>query len=696
MEVFAVAPGYVWRIRVSGSGYGRALYIRLDDGRTAVYAHLNDFVPRIEEVVKREQRRVGKYRIDYILPDSWLRVSRGELIAHSGESGAGPPHLHFELRKGDVQINPMEAGVEVADARPPRIRSLILIPLGPHSMVDGRPEPLAVGLRWDRASSTYRTSRVPRIEGDVAVACRVYDLADGKPNKLAPYGAALLVDGVSEYDLCFDAVALEATHHVEYVYNFDYARRGGRNVLNLYCAPGRDVGLTADETPMRGVMSVEGSGRFGSVALGHGVHGISVEAWDFAGNRRSAHMDVVANNPPALLRPKIDQESGAIRADARDPDGDRLEILVESSSDSGGTWSALGKIDTTGSFDPGGLLENQILRIRAIDRWSSASAPVFLGPGLCEYAQEAPALDLGMRDGYMEAVCRLGCPSAHAPELWLVNGDRARPIYTLKVERTGPATFRAAVPLSDSLENGASLMAVTYGPGGARSVSKPLRLTYARRGVSGDLPLPEGALLAVGEGTFAEDAFVMSAFEDSFRASAFGELVPMGRPYRCDPPTQFFEGRGTLYLPLEGDPANRERVGIYQKSGERSWRYVGAKTREGGLVGGDISHFSVFALMEDVEAPRVTRLRPRAGAKLREATPMLEARLRDKGSGLDWDKAYFTIDGERLITAWEAERGKAWVRVPHKLSPGAHSVVFHAADRAGNETAVESTFYVVR
>ena len=57
---------------------------------------------------------------------------------------------------------------------------------------------------------------------------------------------------------------------------------------------------------------------------------------------------------------------------------------------------------------------------------------------------------------------------------------------------------------------------------------------------------------------------------------------------------------------------------------------------------------------------------------------------------------YFTIDGERLITAWEADRGKAWARLPYELSPGTYKMELHAADRAGNETVVKSTFSVLR
>ena len=42
LPVRALADGSVVRVRASGVGYGRAVYLLLDDGRTAVYAHLDN------------------------------------------------------------------------------------------------------------------------------------------------------------------------------------------------------------------------------------------------------------------------------------------------------------------------------------------------------------------------------------------------------------------------------------------------------------------------------------------------------------------------------------------------------------------------------------------------------------------------------------------------------------------------------
>jgi hypothetical protein len=46
VPVLAVGRGHVHRVRVSGAGYGKAVYLCLDNGLTAVYGHLDGFRKR--------------------------------------------------------------------------------------------------------------------------------------------------------------------------------------------------------------------------------------------------------------------------------------------------------------------------------------------------------------------------------------------------------------------------------------------------------------------------------------------------------------------------------------------------------------------------------------------------------------------------------------------------------------------------
>ena len=53
----AVADGYVSRVSLAAGGYGRAIYLTLDNGTTAVYGHLQRFRDDIEKRVREERYR---------------------------------------------------------------------------------------------------------------------------------------------------------------------------------------------------------------------------------------------------------------------------------------------------------------------------------------------------------------------------------------------------------------------------------------------------------------------------------------------------------------------------------------------------------------------------------------------------------------------------------------------------------------
>ncbi|MDZ7262868.1 MAG: peptidoglycan DD-metalloendopeptidase family protein [candidate division KSB1 bacterium] len=93
--VLAVRPGYIWQVRVSPYGYGKVLYQKLDTGEFAVYAHLSRFADKIQTIVEKEQQRSGKFSISLQFNPGELPVESGEVIAFTGQTGSGSPHLHF-------------------------------------------------------------------------------------------------------------------------------------------------------------------------------------------------------------------------------------------------------------------------------------------------------------------------------------------------------------------------------------------------------------------------------------------------------------------------------------------------------------------------------------------------------------------------------------------------------------------------
>lgn len=86
--VYAAAEGYVSRIKISTFGNGKTIYITHPNGYTTVYAHLQKAVGPIQEVIKRRQYEEKSFEVELFFKPNELVVTKGQLIALSGNTGA--------------------------------------------------------------------------------------------------------------------------------------------------------------------------------------------------------------------------------------------------------------------------------------------------------------------------------------------------------------------------------------------------------------------------------------------------------------------------------------------------------------------------------------------------------------------------------------------------------------------------------
>lgn len=90
-KIFAAADGVISRRSFDKRGFGNYLMIKHDDSRTTLYGHMS----RIADGMK-----VG------------VPVKRGQVIGYVGATGlATGPHLHYELRVNNRQVNPLKTSI---------------------------------------------------------------------------------------------------------------------------------------------------------------------------------------------------------------------------------------------------------------------------------------------------------------------------------------------------------------------------------------------------------------------------------------------------------------------------------------------------------------------------------------------------------------------------------------------------------
>ncbi|MEO5618567.1 MAG: M23 family metallopeptidase [Candidatus Eisenbacteria bacterium] len=163
MPVRAPMAGRIERVRAQGVGYGRSLYLRTTDGRLVVLGHLDAFAEPIASFIAEAQDSSGQYEQDLWPPKDRFAVAAGQLVAWAGRSGTSAPHLHVEVRRGDLALNPVLAGIPVRDLHAPEVRAVTLEPLDASSWVERGAGPLTRSLAGAAVETVLVEGRVRAI-----------------------------------------------------------------------------------------------------------------------------------------------------------------------------------------------------------------------------------------------------------------------------------------------------------------------------------------------------------------------------------------------------------------------------------------------------------------------------------------------------------------------------------------------------
>ncbi len=268
---YAVADGDVVRLRVSPYGYGKALYLRLKDGRLAVYAHLQRFAPEIERIVEKKQYETRSYRCQMVFEPGELSFKQGDIIAYSGSTGIGVPHLHFEIREEDGYRNALLYGFDLEDTIPPTPAKLAFIPLDFGAEVNGGFEEVVETLKADQGE--FLLEDTPSVYGTFGLAVSCFDRLNGAQNRVGVYGFDFYLDDSLCFSARYDAIRYPETKQIELERDFRLKRRGKGVFHHLW----RDSLSTLE-------FYKAGDGMVDTRDYPAGKHFFEIVVLDFAGN----------------------------------------------------------------------------------------------------------------------------------------------------------------------------------------------------------------------------------------------------------------------------------------------------------------------------------------------------------------------------------------------------------------------------
>ncbi len=661
-KVFAVRDGWLSRITFEQGGYGWYLVLRHPDGYYSTYGHLRGFPPNILAAYRRKQLALGRSFGTVQFDDREVPVKKGETVAFTGSTGAGPPHLHFEIR--DARFNPVNPllakQIRIRDTIPPVIHSVILQPLDALSSVDGKNERLFLTPKQSRLPGN------PVVAGCVGILVRASDLANEAKSGFTPYKLELFVDGKKHFDVTFNRIQDSLSWHIRIDRDHELMRAMKGEYRKLYREEGNLLSVYTPDIP--------GAGELIADSLGAGRKEIAIVATDVSGNSTRVAGTITVARPPAFtasigdssdLHVHLDDPAAcsAVQIDARTPSGN---------------WETLHRLAGSSLLAdnriPLGRAAVRLLRIEAFDKAGSASPPHFLAPSSLS-AQSGIRLQRSIR--YDEIVYRITSASvfAGAPVVTVEqNGREGKGI----VEALSPSEYKAVVKGWPGF-SGRAKVTVTARIGGKDTLASDELTLF-------DITAREGGEIHSGDGKFSArfrpGDVVRSMFcwvEKTASDSGAGySLFPEETPLAGAPTVQFAlppGGAGAHSYIKAVHPGISMRHSIAQVNGN------GAAT-----VSARFGYFLAQYILKNDQTPPVIQI----GFSGRKSA-VCAILPTDTGSGIDAGTLKAYVDG-KLANVEYSERRSCFVIPPDVCPKGAKSVTVTVADRAGNVSTVTKSF----
>lgn len=242
LPVHAVADGYITRVAITPTGYGRAVYINHPNGITTVYGHLERLMPRLERYVRRIQYHQEQFAVNLTIPRDSFPVKQGDVIAWSGNAGSsGGPHLHFEIR--DTQTQRPQNGLKwhfpITDNIPPKMISLYAYSFPSTGVYAHRRYPTVY------YSSAYHLKGNPvlKVSGPTAFGIQAVDYLNASWSKCGIYSALVVVDQDTIFGFQISDISFAETRYVNSLADYEERERYGRWVHRLFRQPGNKLDI---------------------------------------------------------------------------------------------------------------------------------------------------------------------------------------------------------------------------------------------------------------------------------------------------------------------------------------------------------------------------------------------------------------------------------------------------------------------
>ncbi len=672
--IVAVSDGQVYKIRVVRRGSGKGLYLKHSDGKTSVYYHLDKYTPALEEILSNVQRQRGKKYIGNYYLKKKIAYKKGDIIAYSGETGVGFPHLHIEIRDENyMAINPFPMFKYPGyDLKMPIIKSAIIKPIG-HTLINGSMGKDIVNFKILK-KGRFHVKRPVLITGPFDIILKTFDINDSG-HRVAPFSIVAYIDDKPYYEIKNERFKRDDNNQLGFVFDLYYTNSSSY-FYNLFYQDG--FALSKKKMKLSKIYN----------ELTFGSHKLKIKVTDYFGNYSEGVITFFKLKAPEikLSDVKVSDNSALLAIDKLACNGaDGIEVNVLN-----GTQNTIFK----GNLNSKEIIVNKILRLK-INNSIAKFVEFKIKKNKQVYYKKKYSLsnkqwvenndvfyNVSVNRNYVYVKIKNKSLSSENILLSIIQGDNGKNISpSYSVNGTyfvfKPLNMSSTILLRFSLKRGS----VIYS-----KLQKTLRLIPIKNGHS------QHFLWDEFEADFADRSVreprVLVAQKKFFKSkfpilSQQFDLYPYNFPFL-----------DTVHYRIKKKVEKPYQVSIFKYNHfSKRWRAVYSiynSTRKS--FGIKVRQSGTYALMRDIFPPKINFYNP--NRKDRRLINYLTVILTDRGKGINSYSIRIKLNEEIIRDEYDPDRSSVRIRNLSALRKGKNVLYVKVEDYARHKSEKTYTFYL--